>query len=106
MKKVNCWDYKKCGREIGGIKSRELGVCPSATETRLNGAHGGLQAGRACWVIAGTLCGGAEQGSFAQKFHNCEQCDFYQTVKKEEAGRFVYSAVLLGKMRQMQTVSS
>ena len=106
MKKVNCWDVKKCGREIGGTRSRELGVCPTATETRLNGAHGGLNAGRACWVVAGTLCGGSEQGSFAQKFHNCEKCDFYLQVRKEEAGKFVYSAVLIGTMRQSQALSS
>jgi hypothetical protein len=106
MKKVNCWDFKRCGREIGGSKSRELGVCPSAMESRLNGAHGGLHAGRACWVVAGTLCGGTEQGSFAQKFHNCEKCDFYQAVRKEEAGKFVYSSVLLSKMRQAQNAVS
>lgn len=99
MKKLNCWEFKKCGREQGGVKAVELGICPSAIETRLDGAHGGTRAGRACWVIAGTLCGGKEQGTFAHKYHNCEKCDFYQTVKKEEGSHYVYSIVLLQKIR-------
>ncbi len=99
MGKQNCWEMKKCGREIGGSKTGELGVCPSATESRLNGAHEGKFAGRACWVVAGTLCGGQEQGSFAQKYHNCEKCDFYRLVKQEEGSRFVLSIVLLSKLK-------
>jgi hypothetical protein len=99
MQKTNCWEHKKCGREQGGPMSRDLGVCPAATETRLNGTHGGRLGGRACWVVAGTLCGGAEQGTFAHKYHNCEKCDFYKTVKQEEAGKFVLSIVLLSKLK-------
>ncbi len=26
----NCWDFKSCGREQGGTKAAELGVCPAA----------------------------------------------------------------------------
>ena len=28
----NCWEIKKCGRETGGPKSKELGVCVAARE--------------------------------------------------------------------------
>lgn len=98
MSKLNCWEFKKCGRELGGAHIKEFGVCPSAMEARLHGTHEGRFAGRACWVVAGTLCGGKEQGSFAQKYHNCEKCDFYQTVKKEEGMSFVLSVVLINKM--------
>ena len=31
-----------------------------------------------CWQIAGTFCGGKVQGTFAQKFGNCTECDVYQ----------------------------
>lgn len=99
MKKLNCWEAKNCGRESGGAKSKELGVCPTAVETRLEGIHGGKNAGRACWVVGGTLCGGKEQGSFAQKYHNCEKCDFYQYVRREEAGKFVLSVNLLSMLK-------
>jgi len=50
--KTNCWEYKKCGREPGGSKARELGIYLAATETKMAGVHGGSQAGRACWVVA------------------------------------------------------
>ena len=26
---MNCWEFKKCGREGGGVKSIELGTCPA-----------------------------------------------------------------------------
>jgi hypothetical protein len=29
-KKLNCWEVKKCGREPGGVKVKELGVCPAS----------------------------------------------------------------------------
>jgi hypothetical protein len=97
--KRNCWEVKYCGRHVGGTKVMELGVCPASTETRLDGVHGGAKAGRACWVIAGTLCGGKEQGTFAKKFHNCEKCEFYEMVKKEEFPAFEFSASLLTKIK-------
>jgi len=84
MDTINCWEYKKCGREPGGEKVDELGVCIAATETRANGIHGGKNGGRSCWAIAGTLCEGEVQGSYAKKFQNCMFCDFYKKVMEEE----------------------
>jgi hypothetical protein len=81
MKKDNCWEYKKCGREPGGIKVHELGVCPATVEEGLDGTHGGKNGGRACWAVAGSLCGGKVQGTFAQKYGNCVICDFFKIVK-------------------------
>lgn len=82
--KENCWEFKKCGREPGGSKVKQLGICPVTTYIDLNGAHEGKNAGRACWVVAGSLCGGRIQGTFAQKLHNCWRCEFMNAVKKEE----------------------
>ena len=84
--KTNCWEFKECGREPGGLKARECGVCPAALEWTLNGAHGGKNAGRACWVIAGTYCGGCAKGTHADKLDTCEICDFFVSVQKEENG--------------------
>lgn len=86
--KMNCWEFKKCGLEPGGKRVDKLGVCPSALETRLAGIHGGSCGGRACWVIAGTFCGGESQGIFAKKYVTCKICDFYQQVMKEEGAGF------------------
>ena len=98
MSKRNCWEFEKCGREPGGERS-DNGVCPAATETKLNGVHEGRNAGRACWVVAGTLCGGEIQGTFAKKYKNCEQCSFYQVVQDEEGPRYRLAVALLEKLR-------
>lgn len=84
MRKKNCWEYKTCGREPGGHKAKELGICPVAVREELEGAHDGEKAGRACWVVAGSLCGGKIQGMYAQKLNDCWRCDFMNLVKKEE----------------------
>jgi len=97
-KKINCWEFKKCGREAGGEKIGELGVCPAAIQIELDETHGGTNAGRSCWVVAGTLCKGMVQGTFAQKYQSCEQCDFYKKVKEEEVPKFILSSVLLKKI--------
>ena len=65
---MNCWEFKKCGREKGAAKANELGVCPSYPQNGTN-----------CARVAGTLCGGKVQGTFATKLANCLQCDFYKS---------------------------
>jgi len=105
--KVNCWEHKKCGREQGGSKAKELGVCPVTMYKELDGAHGGTGAGRACWAIAGSLCGGKVQGTYAQKLHNCWRCDFMNLVKKEEEPTPLgFSATRLGMERSIQKQGS
>lgn len=96
----NCWEVKRCGRELGGAHVDDLGVCPAATTRKLDGVHGGKNAGRSCWVVAGTLCGGEVQATFARKFKNCQECDFYKQVQREESGGFTLSIVLLNRLRE------
>lgn len=87
----NCWEFKGC------VKMD----CPARFEKKLNGIHGGVNAGRACWVVAGTRCGkgGEPQGTYAHKHHDCMQCEFYLKVRKEEFtrkdGHFVYGPTLV-----------
>jgi len=100
LSKINCWEFKNCGREPNGSKINELGVCPSSTEIALDGVHDGKNAGRACWVVGGTICQGKIQGTFAQKYINCVECDFYQTVKEEEGNDMEMSIVILNKLRK------
>jgi hypothetical protein len=98
--KKNCWEFKKCGRENGGAKTGELGVCPASEDKRLDEVHDGKNSGRGCWMVAGTHCGGEVQGTFAQKIKNCMDCDFYNAVREEERGNFKMSAVLLRKLEE------
>ncbi len=84
MKKYNCWELKKCGREPGGEKSKENGICPAASDSSCNGINSGKNAGRICWARAGTFCGGTVQGDFAQKQVSCMTCEVFKQVKNEE----------------------
>jgi hypothetical protein len=99
MKKLNCWEFKKCGREPGGDSVNDLGVCPAASETRLNGIHNGKNAGRACWVIAGTMCRGKIFGTFAEQYENCIACNFFKKVRKEEGVNYHFPLLILKKTR-------
>ena len=91
---MNWWEFKKCGRELGGDKISELGECPASAEERLNGVHGGTNAGRACWIVAGTFCKGEIQGVFAKKYATCIDCDFYKKVQKENFNNFQITLTL------------
>ncbi len=85
MTKTNCWEFKKCGREPGGAKANDLGVCAAAIETSTEGVNGGKHGGRICWAVTGTLCGGKVQGTFARKIANCLlDCAFFKAVMQEE----------------------
>ncbi|MGZ3437898.1 MAG: two-CW domain-containing protein, partial [Polyangia bacterium] len=81
--RMNCWEFKQCGREPGGARTGELGVCPASVCAECDGINGGRQGGRVCWAIAGTLCGGQVRGTFAQKRLACTQCDFLQQVEQD-----------------------
>ena len=65
---MNCWEFKTCGREKGGTNSKELGVCPAFSDD-----------GKNCARLAGTLCGGKVQGTFAMKIDSCIKCDFFNS---------------------------
>ena len=83
-KRLNCWEVMMCGREPGGEKAEEFGVCPAAGDRSFDGINSGICGGRICWAVAGTFCGGCEQGSFVDKRPSCLNCDFYQMVQEEE----------------------
>jgi len=106
-KRMNCWEFMKCGREPEGAKARELGTCPAAVDTTFNGFNEGINAGRLCWLVAGTFCGGMAQGSFAEKSVSCKQCNFYQTVHEEKGTTTqsvypfkIFAATHIGRVRK------
>ncbi|RJQ45578.1 MAG: hypothetical protein C4538_08125 [Nitrospiraceae bacterium] len=88
MGKMNCWEIKKCGREPGGSKVKDLGVCPAATDSSCTGVNCGEKGGRVCWAVAGTFCGGKIQCSFAQKQVSCMSCEVFKKIKNEEGNKF------------------
>ena len=65
-KKIPCWEYMQCGRDVNDeIK------CPAYPHF-----------GQVCWAVAGTLCAGKIQGTFAQKINDCRNCKFYKKSKE------------------------
>ncbi|MBF0308487.1 MAG: hypothetical protein HQL56_03010 [Magnetococcales bacterium] len=75
MGKTNCWEFMHCGREPGGAKVRESGICPAAAYRQSDGFNGGRNGGRACLFIKGTFCGtSAKSGSK----EGCPDCPFYR----------------------------
>lgn len=99
--KKNCWEFKSCGRSPGGKHEETLGICPATVDERLNGVHDGLNAGRACWVVAGTFCEGTVQGTFAQKYDGCKDCEFYKTIIAEEGGNYMVGIAILNKIKYL-----
>jgi len=91
-KKINCWEYYHCGREPGGARVDENGACAAATDESFGGINGGINGGRVCWAVAGTLCHGDiqetlchgdVQGTVAEKRERCVNCAFYQKIREE-----------------------
>jgi diguanylate cyclase (GGDEF)-like protein len=61
---IKCWETKNCGKKD----------CPSYKSENLR-----------CWQVAGTFCGGKLQGTFAQKYGNCKECDVFRAACATEA---------------------
>lgn len=63
---MNCWEFKICGREAGGAKECESGVCPAYPDK-----------GTQCARVTGTFCAGGMRTSFPMKLSMCLKCNFY-----------------------------
>ncbi|MFQ6113174.1 MAG: two-CW domain-containing protein [bacterium] len=51
LRKLNCWEYKNCGREKGGVLAEVLGECPVSTAMKFDGLNDGIavQEGPSGW---------------------------------------------------------
>ena len=88
IKRKNCWEVMKCGRQPGGENVEEFGICPAAVSGNYNGTNKGKFRGRFCWAVTGTFCEGDVQGTYAQKVMNCIHCKFLKHVNEEEGRDF------------------
>ena len=96
--KKNCWEYMECGQGPDGDKVESIGICPAANEVRLNGVHGGKNAGRSCWVVSGTFCDDKIKKDLDHNLETCTACAFYKFVKQEEQHTFLFSGTLLASL--------
>ncbi|MBF0557169.1 MAG: PAS domain-containing protein [Nitrospirae bacterium] len=62
-----CWEHLKCGQEIDK-------TCPVVL----------LEAGRSCWSVSRTLCGGQRQEESSTKLPLCMKCDFFIKLNRGE----------------------
>jgi hypothetical protein len=95
MNKLNCWEITKCGREPGGDKIKELGICSAAIDTASSGTNGGTNGGRMCWAVAGTLSGREACGYFVKNKHSCMTCEVFKQIKAEEGADFSFTPIAL-----------
>lgn len=80
--KLNCWEFKNCGREPGGALADQMGICPTALEMKRDGDNGGRAAGRVCWTVP--LDNDGEQSLKCCTDKACLSCHFYKRVQFEE----------------------
>ena len=59
-KNMHCWNYNDCGHEKDSL-------CPAVADN----------AGKSCWLVAKTLCGGEMHGEHTQRTKSCGGCAFY-----------------------------
>ena len=90
-RKLNCWEFKNCGREKDGLMVPILGECPVPHMMRYDGLNEGIGAGRACWMAnkkQGCSCG-------KSKSKKCHDCEFYKRVVFEQDERvcFKFSSI-------------
>ena len=83
MDRLNCWEVMSCGRELCGPAIQAKGICPAALHMHANGLNGGVNAGRICWAIDGTNCGGVPDDD-GMKATRCSNCYFFRRVAAEE----------------------
>ena len=94
----NCWEEKNCGRQPGGERVAEMGECPAVGAFACHGMNNGINGGRACWAVAGTLCGGEVQGMFASKLKGCANCDFFHQVAQQEGNALATVPEIIDRM--------
>ncbi len=78
--KLNCWQFRNCGREPGGLLAAEWGECPVPTAFKHDGINDGIAAGRACWMVADSCCRKKRAGHGK----GCHACEFYRRVVFEQ----------------------
>jgi len=90
MGKLNCWEFKECGREPGGCQAEASGVCRTTTAKGLNGIHDGQNAGRCCWALAiKGFCAANCEAPLGERLKICVACPFHKRVRREEGKNFL-----------------
>jgi hypothetical protein len=91
--KLNCWEFKNCGREKSGLMVPILGECPVPGSMKFDGLNNGQGAGRACWMVdRAPLRLRAGRSTCSSR---CCTCDFYKRVvfEQKENTRYKFTSI-------------
>lgn len=76
--RLNCWEFMGCGKED----------CPARTNELYSGINNGINGGRVCWAIVGTMCREKVERDLSVKYDDCVECLFFNQVHIEEDKNF------------------
>ncbi|MEW6054538.1 MAG: two-CW domain-containing protein [Nitrospirota bacterium] len=85
---MNCWEYKRCGKEHHDPEADAPAVCAAATDERFDRINHGTNGGRVCWLIRQIR---AERKKKSIAITHCCRCDFFRLVEKQEGLHFFVS---------------
>jgi len=81
--KLNCWEFRNCGLESGGVLSRVYGECTVPKVMKNDGVNGGVGAGRTCWSVVNSCNSGCRPAGRKRR-KSCLECEFHLRVISEE----------------------
>ncbi|XCN75156.1 MAG: two-CW domain-containing protein [Candidatus Electrothrix aestuarii] len=82
--RMNCWEFKQCGREPGGSNIEKYGSCSVPVSVEHNGINNGKNGGRSCWILREAACEKIMRACRVDEIKECRQCRFHIHVKKSE----------------------
>ena len=92
--RMNCWEFKQCGREPGGRNVEKYGRCSVPVSVEHNGMNNGKNGGRSCWILREAACEKIMRACRVDEIKECRQCRFHIHVKKSEcSGRFFHKLI-------------
>jgi hypothetical protein len=90
MKRKNCWEMKRCGREPEGKNATSLGVCPAALPSKYDGINGGKYGGRLCWTVTGTFNDRIQpKNDDAKHLEKCIVCYVLKQIVRDKKRDFI-----------------
>ena len=87
--KINCWEYKQCGRGPKQNNIYQPATCHVAEHKVSNDMNSGVNGGRLCWLILEARFRGEVKQFNRDLTYPCFSCDFRYKVMKEEGLRKV-----------------
>ncbi|MCI5148900.1 MAG: hypothetical protein D3916_05850 [Candidatus Electrothrix sp. MAN1_4] len=75
--KIDCWEFKKCGREPGGKNIEKYGLCSLVVSLEDNKINNKRNGERLCWSLRESACEGIMRECCVNEIKECRQCTFY-----------------------------